>query len=285
MSHSVPWLVDSHQHYWDPSLFPYDWPGRGLPAFDRPYLPDDLASAAAEVGGLAGSITVQVLHDAGETRWMLGLGRATPTTIGVVGWVDLREDPDPLERSLVELRRDPLLVGIRHLVHDEPDDWLTRPDVLRGLAVLERLGIPYDLLLRPQHLRLVPMLADQMPDLRMVIDHLAKPSIAAGTIEPWASELRAAAEAPNVWCKLSGMVTEADHATWRAADLAPYVEVAVAAFGPDRLMFGSDWPVCTLAASYAAVVGSLREVLGPVDTQVEQRIFAGSARSFYGLPG
>jgi L-fuconolactonase len=275
--------IDAHQHYWDTNAFDYGWTAAGLPALDADFLPADLEPQTAAVG-IDRTVTVQVLHTLRETAWLLGLARANPSIAGVVGWADLQGPPDELAATLTELRGDPLFVGIRHLVHEEPDDdWLVRPAVLRGLGVAAAIGVPYDLLLRPRHLRHVPVLSERQPALRMVIDHIAKPLIAEGVVEPWATEFRAAAADPNVWCKLSGMVTEADHATWSADDLAPYVEIALAAFGVDRLMYGSDWPVCTLAGSYAQVIGALRAVLGSIDADVEARIFGGSAAEFYGI--
>ena len=274
-------IVDAHQHYWEVGRFDYGWDRQGLPALDRDFLPADLEPQLA-AAGVARTILVQVLHTAAETEWMLALAEAHPSIAGVVGWVDLTQDPDAIARDVEALRRDPRLVGIRHLVHEEPDDdWVVRDDVLRGLGVLEALDIPFDLLLRPRHLRHVPVLSERLPGLRMVIDHIAKPDIAGRGREPWQTEMRAAAANPNLWCKLSGMITEADHASWIPADLAPYVQATLEAFGPERLMYGSDWPVCTLAGSYDRVIGALRSVLGDVDGAVESLIFAESAAGFY----
>jgi L-fuconolactonase len=275
--------IDAHQHYWDTGAFDYGWAQAGLPALERPFLPGDLEPQLAAVG-IDRTVVVQVLHTTEETAWLLDLARANPSIAGVVGWVDLEARADDIEGSLAGLRDDPRLVGIRHLVHEEPDvGWLTRPAVIRGLGVLERTGVPFDLLLRPAHLRHVPLLSERLPGLRMVVDHIAKPLIAARRMEPWATDVRAAAANPNVWCKLSGMITEADHAAWSPDDLAPYVEVALDAFGVGRLMYGSDWPVCTLAGSYGQVIGALRTVLGSIDAGVEARLFGGSAAEFYGI--
>jgi L-fuconolactonase len=274
---------DAHQHYWDTALFDYGWAAAGMAALERPFLPGELEPQLA-TAGIDRTILVQVLHSDDETEWLLRLAARHPSIAGVVGWVDLQAPPDAIEARLAVLREDPRLVGIRHLVHEElDDDWLIRPEVLRGLGVLERHDVPYDLLLRPGHLRHVPLLSERLPDLRMVIDHIAKPLIAEGRTEPWATEFRAAAANPNIWCKLSGMITEADHASWTPDDLAPYIEVALDAFGHDRLMYGSDWPVCTLAGSYAQVIGALRTVLGSIDDATEARLFGGSAAEFYGI--
>jgi L-fuconolactonase len=274
-------VIDAHQHYWQIRRFDYGWPEQGIPALDRDYLPGELEPQLTKAG-VDHTILVQVLHTPGETAWMLGLAASHATIAGVVGWADLTQDPDALRLELGALRHDPGLVGIRHLVHEEPDDdWLLRADVQRGLAVLEEQGVPFDLLLRPRHLSQVPLLSQRLPRLRMVIDHIAKPQIGERQIEPWAGRLKAAAENPNVWCKLSGMITEASHAAWTADDLAPYVQATLDAFGPERLMYGSDWPVCTLAGSYEQVIGALRHVLGDVDPRTEARIFGGAALSFY----
>jgi L-fuconolactonase len=274
-------IIDAHQHYWEVGRFDYGWDRQGLPALDRDFLPADL-EPQLEAAHVARTILVQVLHTADETEWMLALAGAHSSIAGVVGWVDLTQDPETVAGDLEALRRDPRLVGIRHLVHEEADDdWLVRDDVLRGLSVLEAMDVPFDLLLRPRHLAHVPTLSARLPRLRMVIDHIAKPEIAQRRREPWRSDMLAAAANPNVWCKLSGMITEADLASWIPADLAPYVEATLEAFGPERLMYGSDWPVCTLAGSYDRVIGALRSVLGDADASVESLIFAESAVRFY----
>jgi L-fuconolactonase len=276
-------VLDAHQHYWQPARFDYGWSRQGIPALDRDFTPDELEPQLA-AAGVSATVLVQVLHTEDETRWMLDLARRHPSIAGVVGWVDLTAPADSIHQSLEALQADPHLVGIRHLVHEEPDvDWLAREDVIRGLGVLEERDVPYDLLLRPPHLRHVPRLSERLPRLRMVIDHIAKPYIRDHRLEPWASEVIAAAQNPNVWCKVSGMITEADHEQWAVDDLAPYVETVLRAFGPERLMFGSDWPVCTLAGSYERVIGALRQLLAAEDEKTHQLIFETSARTFYGL--
>jgi L-fuconolactonase len=275
--------IDAHQHYWDTATFDYGWARAGMAALERPFLPGDLEPQLA-AAGIDRTILVQVLHTLDETEWLLDLAATRASIAGVVGWVDLEAPVDEIESTLTGLLEDPRLAGIRHLVHEEPDDdWLIRPAVLRGLGVLERHDVPYDLLLRPRHLPHVPALSERLPGLRMVVDHIAKPLIAEGRMEPWATDFGTAAANPNVWCKLSGMITEADHLSWTSDDLAPYIEVALDAFGPDRLMYGSDWPVCTLAGSYARVIGALRTVLGSIDDEVEARLFGGSSAEFYGI--
>lgn len=276
-------VIDAHQHYWEVGRFDYGWTRQGVPSLDRDFLPEQL-EPHLRAAGVARTVLVQVLHTEDETRWMLDLARRHPSIAGVVGWVDLTAPPDAIHAALDRLLADPRLVGIRHLVHEEPDDdWLAREDVLRGLAVLEERDVAFDLLLRPRHLRHVPRLSDRLPRLRMVIDHIAKPLIRDQVVEPWASEIGTAAGNPNVWCKVSGMITEADHAAWTADDLRPYIETVLGAFGPERLMYGSDWPVCTLAGSYERVIGALRQVLDGMDEPVLSRVFATSAQTFYRL--
>lgn len=295
-----PHRVDAHQHYWHPAnAFPahgdgwslgavgYAWRRAGLSQLDRAFLPADLEPRLREAG-VDRSVLVNVLHSAGETRWMLELAAAHDSIAGVVGWVDLRADPGTVDTELDALGRDTKLVGIRHLSEFEPDPrWLLRDDVIAGLEVLERRGLPFDLLLAADQLPVVPALSERLPRLRMVIDHLAKPRIREGVRDPWRSHLQAAAENPLIHCKLSGMVTEADREHWRPADLLPYVEASVNAFGPDRLLYGSDWPVCTLAATYAQVHHSLldclEQVLGGRRALPEAGIFGENAVSFYGL--
>jgi len=275
-------VIDTHQHFWDLSRFDYPWMnGPELAPLRRDYLPADLEPLLAPAG-VHRSVFVQARHDVEESRWVLGLSERHDFLAGVVGWVDLASDA--CEEQLAELRRHAAFVGVRHITHDEPDDdWIVREEVLRGLKLLERNGVPFDLLFRPRHLRHVPTLARRLPDLPLVLDHLAKPPIREARLDGWREDLEAAARFPNLHCKLSGMVTEADWKSWTPADLAPYVRVAFEAFGPERLMFGSDWPVSNLCGSYGQVVDALREALGDVGDEARAQIFGGTARRFYGL--
>ena len=278
-----PITVDAHHHLWDlGGSLRYDWlDSPGLEPIRRAYRPEDL-QPHLQAAGVDRSIFVQTLADLDETRWALDQARRFPFLAGVVGWVDLTSAD--CRRQVEEFEADPHFVGVRHVVHDEPDrDWIIRPDVIRGLRVLESRGIPFDLLLRVEHLGHVPALARALPDLPLVIDHLAKPAIKAGRLDGWLANFRAAAQFPNVHCKLSGMVTEADHRSWQLSDFRPYVASALDLFGPSRLMFGSDWPVCELAGTYTQVHQLTRDLLGDLTGTEQAAIFGGTATRFYRL--
>ncbi len=273
--------IDAHQHFWSLEEFRYSWMPEGESLLRRDYLPEDLAPILAE-HRFDGSVAVQATTDSGEADWLLSLADAYSFVKGVVAWVDLASPELP--RTLDRLQRHPRFVGVRHPVHDERDErWILREDVLAGLGELARRGVPYDLLLRPVHLRLVPEIAERVPGLRMVIDHLAKPRIAKGELEGWAGDLARAAEVTEVYCKLSGMVTEADLRTWKAQDLAPYVAHALAVFGPERCMFGSDWPVCRLAGSWKQVLAAFTQACGPLPQETRDWLLGETAIWFYGL--
>ncbi len=275
--------IDAHQHFWQLSEpFDYRWlDAPALAPIKRDFLPDDLAPHL-RAAGVARTVFVQTQHNLQENRWVLGLAERHAFIAGVVGWVDLTS-PD-CERQLLEFRNHPKFVGVRHVTQDEPDDdFIVREDVLRGLGVLEKQGVPFDLLFYVKHLRHVPALARRLPDLRLVIDHLAKPRIKDHAIDDWLPHFRAAAAFPNVYCKLSGLVTEADWQRWTVADLRPYVQTALECFGPQRCMFGSDWPVCELAADYARVHHALREAVSPLSAAERDMIFGETARNFYQL--
>jgi L-fuconolactonase len=220
-----------------------------------------------------------------ETPELLTLAAASDLIAGVVGWADLT-DPGIAERiaALTGMPGGAKLVGLRHQVQSEPDpDWLSRPDVLRGLAAIAEAGLVYDLVITAGQLAAAARAAAAAPGLRFVLDHLGKPPIASGRTEPWAADLRRLAALPNTVGKLSGLVTEADWDRWRVTDLRPYTDVALDAFGPDRLMFGSDWPVCTLAASYGDVLEAARDLTAGLSPGERAAVFSGTATAVYGL--
>lgn len=288
--------LDAHHHLWEARRrFPlagdwmlgsvgYGWGEAGVSDLDHDFLPATLGPELA-ASGVGRTIVVQAIHAEGETDWLLETAARTPAIAGVVGWTDLTAPAERVEERLAGLQAKGL-VGVRHLVQFEPDPrWLLRPEVLRGLGVVAGLGLPYDLLLTPPQLDLVPELSERLPGLRLVLDHLAKPPIASGALDPWRDAIRRAAENPNLFCKLSGMVTEADPHRWTPADLRPYLEVVLDAFGPARLMFGSDWPVCTLAGAYGQVVDALDENLRTLvgDGGARAAIWGATAAAFYGV--
>ena len=277
-------VIDAHHHTLDPARFDYPWLTPELSVIDRRFGPDDLLPELV-AAGIDRTILVQTIASVEETREFLATAATTPIIGGVIGWVDLT---DRGAGDTIEAFRDgpggEWLVGIRHQVHDEPDpDWLLRPDVRRGLAAVDEAGLAYDLLVRPRELPAALTVAREMPGLRFVIDHLAKPPIRTGATEPWARLLRPFGELPNVSCKLSGLVTEADPMTWQVADLAPYLEIALEIFGARRLIFGSDWPVCLLAATYPEVVAAARQLTAGLSATERAAVFGGAAEAVYRL--
>ncbi len=274
-------IIDSHQHFWDLAMFDYPWMPPGI--LQRAYLPADLKPHLDEVG-VQYTVLVQANLSVEETRWFLELADQNEFIAGVVGWVDLTAPASELNKVLDDLQKHPRFKGIRHNVQDDPDpNWLLQPKALDGLRELAARDIPYDVLIRLPSLHTVAPLAEKVPNLRMVVDHIAKPAIAAGDIDDWAKHMREIAQHPNVWCKVSGMITEADPANWTPADLTPYVQTVLSAFGADRLLFGSDWPVCLLAGSYKQVWDALHEALGPLSEADHTKIFGENARTFYRL--
>ena len=277
--------VDAHHHFWDPTRATYPWMvGEALDPVRRPFTPDDLAPELA-AQDISGTVLVQTISSEDETREFLELAARTDFVWGVVGWVDLTsprvgEDLD----ALIAGPGGDRLVGIRHQVHDETDPkWLNRADVRRGLAAVQERGLVYDLLVRARELPAAVDTVAALPGLQFVLDHIAKPRIAEGKDPEWQDRMPALAALPNVVVKLSGMVTEANWASWTPADLRPFVASVVEWFGIGRLMFGSDWPVCLLASSYARVVAGLEEALGPMSPDDAARIFGLNAVRVYRL--
>jgi L-fuconolactonase len=265
--------VDAHHHLWDLSV--RDQPWISDDRIRRTFTIDDLAAVAH----VDATVVVQTVSVPEETPELLAIEH--PLIAGVVGWIDLTA-ADAGER-LAALRCE-RLVGVRHQVQDEPDPrWLCRRDVRAGLAAVAREGLVYDLLTIPSQLPAAIETVHALGDLQFVVDHLSKPPIATGELEPWASQLRALAAHENVACKLSGMVTEADWATWTVDALRPYAEVALDAFGADRVLFGSDWPVCLLAASHADVTEAAEALTAQLSAAEREQIFGGTARRIYTL--
>ena len=279
-------LIDAHQHYWDPATGNYPWLAGPFAPLARPFRPSDL-QPELDREGVDGTVLVQTWNNLGETWDYLGLAAATPSIAGVVGWADLT-DP-ALRPTLQALRASPngrWLVGLRHLVQDEPDpEWLLRDDVRRGLGLVAEFDLVYDLVIKPPQLPAALRTVADVPGLRFVVDHIAKPDIKGGGFAPWADLMRQfRPHRHHVWCKLSGMVTEAEWGAWTPDALKPYVAAALDVFGPDRCMFGSDWPVCLVAGRYADVIGALRACLADLPAADQAQIFGRSAIEAYRLP-
>ena len=278
-------IVDAHHHLWDLGVRDQDWiTGAALAPLRRDFLAGDYQLLAGQ-NGVGASVVVQTVTVPGETPELLALAATSDLIAGVVGWADLTA-PGLADR-IAELSNGPggnKLVGLRHQVQSEPDPrWLTRADVLRGLAAVAGAGLVYDLVITAGQLPAAARAAAAVPGLLFVLDHLGKPAIASGSAQPWERDLRRLAALPNTACKLSGLVTEANWTGWQVADLRPYTDVALDAFGPDRVMFGSDWPVCTLAASYGEVLGAARDLTADLSDTEREAIFAGTAISLYRL--
>lgn len=274
-------VVDAHQHFWDPKRFDYVWMSPKVQPLVRAFLPGDLQPLLASAG-VETTVVVQAISSMPEAKWLLDLASENSFIAGVVTWCDL-QSPD-LGHTLDELQKHPKFKGIRHQIEDELEDrWMLRGDVLAGFHELARRGIPYDMLVRPRHLKHLPIVREKVPSLKMVIDHIAKPLIRDRLFEPWATDLVTVAKLENVWCKLSGMNTEANWNNWKAEDLTPYVQHVVKAFGHERVMFGSDWPVCLLAGSYRQTIQALAQALGDLNEEQQDLVWSKNAVGFYGL--
>jgi len=275
--------IDAHQHFWNYDPDEYGWIDDSIAGLRRDFLPEDL-KPELERCGFTGAVAVQARQSLEETQWLLELAASAPFIVGVVGWVDLRS---PQVRSqLKSFAGNPKLVGIRHIVQSEPDDgFLLQPDFLRGISVLADFDLAYDILIYPRHLAVAAEFARRFPGQRFVLDHMAKPSIKSGEIHSWAQGIRELGAQENVFCKLSGLVTEADWQHWKAEQIRPYLDIAFEHFGPDRLMIGSDWPVCTVAASYGQVIEVVEDYLTQHTADVREALLGRNAARFWRLGG
>ncbi len=273
--------IDTHQHFWRYNSSEYGWMGPGMDILKRDYLPPEL-EVLLRSAGFDGSIAVQARQVVEETRWLLELADQYPFIKGVVGWVDLRSPglKEQLDRFAAHRR----LCGVRHVVHDEPEDlFMLRKDFRNGIALLTEFDLVYDLLLYPRHLPVACELVRMFPGQRFILDHIAKPLIREGLIEPWAADIRRLAAFPNVFCKVSGLVTEADWRAWRPVQLEPYLDVVFESFGAERLMVGSDWPVCTVAGPYEHVMAVVVDYIGRYTLREQEMILSETAVRVYGL--
>jgi L-fuconolactonase len=273
--------IDAHQHFWRYDSAEYPWIDASMAALRRDFLPADAQREMARAGFDA-CVAVQVRQTLEETRWLLALADAHPFIAGVVGWIDLQA---PGARSqLQEFAGHPKLVGIRHIVQSEPDDrFMLRPAFLAGLALVEEFDLAYDILIYSRHLKVAAEVVDRCPHARFVLDHLAKPEIRTGALDAWARDLGALARRPNVHAKVSGLVTEADWTRWTPETLRPYLDVAFDCFGTERLMIGSDWPVCTVAGDYSRTTGVVVEYLAGRPASERDAVLGANAQRFWNL--
>jgi L-fuconolactonase len=273
--------IDAHQHFWRYDPAEYEWIDESMAALRRDFMPEELRHEMA-VAGFHASVAVQACHTVEETRWLLAMADRHPFIAGVVGWVDLQADD--VRAKLQEAASNPRLVGVRHIVQSEPDDrFLLRPAFCRGIAMLEEFGLTYDILIYPRHLPVAAEFVSRFERQRFVLDHLAKPDIRGRRLRAWEHDLRQLARFRNVWCKLSGLVTEADWNAWTPAQLRPCFDLAFDCFGVERLMIGSDWPVCTVAADYARTVGIVMEYLSGRPREEQDAVLGGNAQRLWRL--
>lgn len=275
--------IDAHHHLWRYSAADFPWMGEGMEALRRDYLPAEF-EAVARQAGVSGTIVVQARQTVEETKWLCELASQSRLIQGVVGWAPL-VDPN-LAPRLERLAVLPKIKGMRHILHDEADPfYMLREDFQRGISLLKVHGLRYDLLIFESHLPQAIELVNRHPDQIFILDHIAKPRIRERRISPWRENLKELARRENVYCKLSGMVTEADWKHWSEDDLKPYLETIFEAFTPQRTMFGSDWPVLTLAATYSQWLTTVRKLIAGMSRSEQERILAGTAKEAYGLSG
>ncbi len=273
--------IDSHQHFWRYTPREYGWINDQMTVIRRDFLPNDLRAEMLSAG-IDAAVSVQASQTLEETRWLLQLSAENDFIKGVVGWVPLIDAN--VDEGLAELKSRRKLVGIRHVLHDEPDDfYMLRDDFNRGIDKLKPFGLPYDILIFERHLPQTIEFVDRHEGQVFIVDHLAKPRVKASELSPWRENLHELAKRPNVYCKLSGLATEADYRDWTAGQLKPYIDTVLAAFGPARIMFGSDWPVCLLAAGYKQWVDLVANATSSLSQSDQQRIWAETAVEAYRL--
>lgn len=273
--------VDAHQHFWRYSAAEYGWIDDSMSVLRRDFLPAEARREMDRVG-VDASVAVQARQTLEETRWLLALAAAHPFIAGVVGWIDLQADD--VGEQLTEFAAHPRLVGVRHVVQSEEDDrFLLRPAFCRGISLLRDFDLSYDILIYPKHLAVAAEFVSRFGGHRFVLDHLAKPAISSGTIREWEARLRDLAMFPNVFCKLSGLVTEAEWSRWTPDRIRPYLDVAFDCFGVHRLLAGSDWPVCTLAATYAQTIELIETYMAGRSAAEREAVMGGNAARLWRL--
>jgi L-fuconolactonase len=273
--------IDSHQHFWIYNDKDYAWIDDRMATLRRNFTPEQLWQEQEKIG-FEGSIVIQARQTLEETRWLLELASEEDRIFGVVGWVDLCSDN--VDDQLKKFSSNPKLIGVRHVLHDEPDDrFMLRKDFQYGISLLKKYGLTYDILIFPKHLPATRKLASKFPDQPFVVNHIGKPLIKDQVLSPWEKDISLLALYPNVYCKISGMVTEADWNNWKTDDIYQYLDIVYKAFGEDRLMIGSDWPVCTLAGEYITVMNVVIEYFAQYPVGVQEKIFGGNCIRFYRL--
>jgi L-fuconolactonase len=272
--------IDAHQHFWRYTAADYGWIDKPLASLRRDFLPVD-AAIAMQAAGFTHCIAVQARQTLAETEWLLALADEHPFIAGVVGWVDLQSID--VAEQLERFRGHPTLVGVRHVVQSEPDGFLSRPEFRRGISTIEHFGLAYDILVYARQLPSAIDFATAFPGVRFVLDHLGKPEIRSGGFDGWRRDLDRLAARPNVMAKLSGLVTEARWNAWTPAALRAYIDAAMDAFGADRLMIGSDWPVCTVAGAYRDVMDVVVTALDGRTAAERDAVLGGTARRFWNL--
>lgn len=273
-------IIDTHQHFWKYDPVNYDWITEEMSLIKRDYLPNDLAEVL-EADKVDACISVQANQTEAETEWLVQMADENDFITGVVGWVDLRNDF--IEERLRYFKQYSILKGFRHVLQGEDPSFMLQKDFLHGISKLNQYGFTYDILIFPHHLEAVLQLVQKFPDHRFVIDHIAKPSIKEGKINEWKAGMEKISKHQNVYCKLSGMVTEADWKNWTKENLTPYIDVVVNCFGTDRIMFGSDWPVCLVASSYINWLNVIKEYFASYTIEDQEKIFSKNAIRFYNL--
>lgn len=274
-------MIDAHHHFWQYSTKEYGWIGDNMAKIRRDFLPFHLHEEM-KAAGVRGAVPVQARQTLEESEWLVGLAERHDFLMGVVGWVPL-VDPG-VGKHLERLARHKKFKGVRHVVQDEPDiNYLLRPDFNRGIGMLRQFNLVYDILIFEKHLSRALQFVDQHPKQVFVLDHIAKPRIKEKVLAPWQQQIREMAKRENVYCKLSGMVTEAEWGKWTEADLKPYIDTVLEAFGAKRLMFGSDWPVMLVASSYGQWAGIVKKAVGKLSAAEQGRILEGNAVEAYKL--
>ncbi len=274
-------VIDAHHHLWSYKSSDFAWITSDMSVIARDFLPNHL-HAELQRAHVDGTVAVQAIQTVEETEWLLSLARECSYLRGVVGWAPICSASFPT--FLDRFKHQKKLKGLRHVIQDEPDDnFILRSDFNRGISAMAGSGLVYDILIFAKHLPAAIQFVDRQPNQVFVLDHIAKPPIKAAILEPWRSHIRQLAERKNVFCKISGVVTEANWSEWRVEDLQPYVDVILEAFGPERLMAGSDWPVCLLATTYSNWFATLHKILHSLSASEKENIFGNVASYVYHL--